>query len=246
MQALTPEFLESCPHEKGFRMRGSQMTRIEVFVDAAFAFAVTMLVISFDAIPRTAPEMVVAIKTIPAFAAAVAQLVWIWHTHTVWCQRYGIDDQPTVWLSALLLIVVLVYIYPMRLMLEGFFAWITGGYLPSTFDFSGFEELRFMFVFLGSAFAALSITFVLMYRYALRKAEPLLLNATELARTRMVVQIWAGCLVIGLALVVLALLLPGHAVPYSGFVLFLIGGWHAWVEAKGSNRKESEPGVLND
>lgn len=34
-------------------MRGLDMTQIEVFVDAAFAFAVTMLVISFDAIPRT-------------------------------------------------------------------------------------------------------------------------------------------------------------------------------------------------
>lgn len=234
MPALTPQFLETCPLEKGFRMRGSQMTRIEVFIDAAFAFAVTILVISFDTIPRTVPEMVIAIKTIPAFAAAVAQLVWIWHTHTVWCQRYGFDDQPTVWLSALLLVVVLVYIYPMRIMIEGFFEWMTGGYLPSSFELRDLGELRFMFAFMGSAFAALSLCFVLMYRYALGKADLLLLNPLERSRTVMVVRIWSGCLVIGLILVVLALLLPERAVPFSGFVLFLIGAWIFFVEARGT------------
>lgn len=47
MTPLTPQFIESCPVEKGFHQRGLEMTRIEVFVDAAFAFAVTLLVISF-------------------------------------------------------------------------------------------------------------------------------------------------------------------------------------------------------
>ena len=47
------------------------------FVDAALAFAVTMLVISFDAIPTDFDERVGAIKGIPAFVMAVVQLVWI-------------------------------------------------------------------------------------------------------------------------------------------------------------------------
>ena len=82
--------------EGGFRMRGLEMTRIEVFVDAAFAFAVTMLVISFDAIPTDFDELVDAIKSIPAFVAAVWQLVWIWYTHNKWSRRYGLDDARTV------------------------------------------------------------------------------------------------------------------------------------------------------
>jgi hypothetical protein len=44
MQTLSDDFIKQCPDEKGFRMRGEAMTRIEVFVDAAFAFAVTMIV----------------------------------------------------------------------------------------------------------------------------------------------------------------------------------------------------------
>ena len=51
MIQLTREFVDRCPVENDFRLRGLEMTRIEVFVDAAFAFAVTLLVISFDAIP---------------------------------------------------------------------------------------------------------------------------------------------------------------------------------------------------
>ena len=129
-------------------MRGLEMTRIEVFVDAAFAFAVTMLVISFDAIPRTYPEMVIAIKTIPAFVAAVAQLVWIWQAHNLWSERYGLNDGRTIWLSARLLVVVLIYIYPMRIMAQGFFAWISRGYLHISFNLLSMEELSAMFVFL--------------------------------------------------------------------------------------------------
>ena len=39
MTPLTQEFVDGCPKEGVFRMRGLEMTRIEVFVDAAFAFA---------------------------------------------------------------------------------------------------------------------------------------------------------------------------------------------------------------
>ena len=67
MNPLSQEFLDQCPVQKGFRQRGMEMTRIEVFVDAAFAFAVTMLVISFDQIPQSFNEMVEAVKGIPAF-----------------------------------------------------------------------------------------------------------------------------------------------------------------------------------
>ena len=40
MQALRREFLAQCPVDDGFRLRDVNMTRIEVFIDAAFAFAV--------------------------------------------------------------------------------------------------------------------------------------------------------------------------------------------------------------
>ena len=45
MQQLSGEFLDSCRRDDGRILRGENMTRIETFVAAAFAFAFTMLVI---------------------------------------------------------------------------------------------------------------------------------------------------------------------------------------------------------
>ena len=50
--------LTDLPTEQGMRLRGLAMTRIETFADAAFAFAVTLLVISVDDVPRSFEEMV--------------------------------------------------------------------------------------------------------------------------------------------------------------------------------------------
>jgi hypothetical protein len=184
MTPLKQEYVDNCPVEAGFRMRGIEMTRTEVFVDAAFAFAVTMLVISFDAIPTSYDEVVLAIKGIPAFIVAVIQLVWIWYTHNKWSRRYGLDTAMTVTLSTALLIVVLIFIYPMRMMAEGFFFWVSRGYLHLSFDLKSIEELSAMFVFLGIGFVALCLVFVLMYHYAGSLKRELRLNAFESYETR--------------------------------------------------------------
>ena len=148
MIPIDQAFLEQCPTEKGFRLRGINMTRIDVFVDAAFAFAITMLVISFDSIPQNFSEMVIAIKNIPAFIASVVQLVWICHTHNIWSKRFGLDNGMTVILSTSLLIVVLIYIYPLRIMNQGMMNLFTNSYLPNDFNLESIEELSMMFIFL--------------------------------------------------------------------------------------------------
>jgi chromate transport protein ChrA len=225
MTPLTQEFVDNCPNEKGFRMRGLDMTRLEVFIDAAFAFAVTMLVISFDSIPGSYDEMIVAIKSIPAFIIAVAQLIWIWHTHNVWSRRFGLDTTYTVFISAALLIVVLIYVYPMRIMAAGLFAWLTSDYLPSNFKDISFEQLRDMFIFLGIGFIALCLVFVQMYRYAKSMKNQLRLNDYEFFKSQTLQIKWIGAAMIGLICVLLAMTLPSHLVPYSGFSFFLLGIW---------------------
>ena len=225
MPSLTQEFVDSCPVENGFRMRGLEMTRLEVFIDAAFAFAVTMLVISFDNIPRSYDEVILAIKSIPAFILAVAQLVWIWHTHNMWSRRFGLDTAYTVFISTALLIVVLIYVYPMRIMAGGMFAWFTSDYLPSNFKSITLDELRDMFIFLGLGFIALCLVFVEMYRYAARLKVELLLSEHELFESRTRAVMWTGAAGIGLMSVILAITLPTQLVPYSGFTFMLLGPW---------------------
>ena len=223
-------------------MRGLEMTRLEVFIDAAFAFAVTMLVISFDSIPRSYDEVMLAVKSIPAFIVAVAQLVWIWHTHNVWSRRFGLDTAYTVFISAALLIVVLIYVYPMRIMAAGMFAWFTNDYLPSNFKDISLDELRDMWVFLAIGFIALCLVFVQMYRYAARLKEELRLSNFELFEIRTSAIMWSGAAVIGLLCIILAIILPRQYVPFSGFSFMLLAIWFPLMRRR---RRKSAPGPLS-
>lgn len=224
-QPLSDEFLAQCPIEDDIRLRGKDMTRIEVFVDAAFAFALTMLVISFDRIPESFDEIVLAIKGIPAFVVAVIQLVWIWHTQSQWSERYGLRDFGTVVLSTALLIVMLVYIYPMRIMFESMFAYITRDYLPSSFRITSVEDVRWMFVFMGVGLAAICLVFSLMYRHALRKADTLRLSTSESYFTQTTAIVWLGSAVVCLVPAGLGLTLSQNYLAFSGMGFALLGVW---------------------
>jgi hypothetical protein len=48
-----PADLDSLPRLRGFRLRGMKMTRLETFIDAAFAFAISMLVIAANQVLDT-------------------------------------------------------------------------------------------------------------------------------------------------------------------------------------------------
>lgn len=242
MIQLSQDFVDRCPVEGGFRLRGLEMTRTEVFVDAAFAFAVTLLVISFDAIPRNWDEVVLAIKAIPAFIVAVAQLVWLWYEHSKWSKRYGLDDGMTAFLSALLLIAMLIYIYPMRMMAGGMFAWMTDSYLPQSFELEHWNQLAGMFVFLGACFASLCLVFAWFNLYAIQRRRELLLSPRETYSTKTAALTWAGSAAIGVASVAAALSLPPPWTPFAGFCYALLGAWIPLFAAyRTSGRPPAEP-----
>ncbi|MEE2775785.1 MAG: hypothetical protein VYE73_03355 [Acidobacteriota bacterium] len=74
--------LGQLPAHEGFRMRGLQMTRIETFTDAAFAFSLTLLVIAID-LASSYAEPTAALQGVPAFAfsavllAIVLPVTWV-------------------------------------------------------------------------------------------------------------------------------------------------------------------------
>lgn len=133
-------------------MRDENMTRIETFVAAAFVFAVTMLVISVGTAPETMQDFVDATKQPPAFTASCTIIMWIWRTHAVWCRRYGLEDGITIFLSSSLIILVLSYIYPLRLLMQSLFQTISSGYFLMKMKFNYVWEVRFMFAFYAIGF----------------------------------------------------------------------------------------------
>ena len=97
------------------------MTRLEAFSDAAFAFALTLLVVSLD-VPKSYDELMRTMRGFPSFACCFALLVWIWHEHNLFFRRYGLQDGWTVFVNSMLLFVTLFYVYPLKFMFDSMFA----------------------------------------------------------------------------------------------------------------------------
>jgi hypothetical protein len=74
ISSTLPVDLDSLPRLDGFRLRGMQMTRLETFIDAAFAFAISMLVIAAQQIPDNIQTLLSAFKNVPTFVCSIAVL----------------------------------------------------------------------------------------------------------------------------------------------------------------------------
>lgn len=209
----------------GFRERGQQVTRLETFVDAAFAFAVTLLVISAGALPDSIDTLVHSLERVPAFAAAFAFLALFWAAHDNWSRRYGLDDRTTTLLSLLLVFLVLIYVYPLRMLFESFFAWITLGRLQMSFTIGSFQDLMMMFAIYAVCFATLSAVMLLMYLHAWRRRDAIGLDAHERATTLSNVGVYATFVLIAMLSLGLALLMPrpgsewAYGIPGMAYVL---------------------------
>lgn len=105
--ALPPN-LDQLPRLDGFRLRGIEMTRLETFIDAAFAFAVTMMVIAAQQVPDDIDTLLAAFKHVPAFLASVLVLGIFWRGHWMWSRRYGLEDGASIFISWALLATILI------------------------------------------------------------------------------------------------------------------------------------------
>src|SRR6266404_6678168 len=90
--SAVPVDLNRLPRLGGFRLRGIEMTRLETFIDAAFAFAISMLVIAAQQIPDNIQALLGAFRNVPTFVCSIAVLGIFWRGHWLWSRRYGLED----------------------------------------------------------------------------------------------------------------------------------------------------------
>lgn len=192
------------------RIRRHQPTRLEGFVDAAFAFSLTLVVISIGHIPESVPEMLQALRGIPAFSVCFLLIARLWNSHRNWGRHYGIEDTTGLCLSLLLVFLVMLYVYPLRLLFSLLFAVVSHGWMiDHVTELQSLYELRAAYVVYGLGFAAISLVFVFLYRHALRLRVNLALGADEVLATRMHMTIWLCNALVALTSTLLAILLPG-------------------------------------
>ena len=147
-----PWNLDSLPRLGGFRLRGIAMTRLETFIDAAFAFAITMLVIATQQIPDDIETLLAAFKNVPAFVASIVVLGIFWRGHWLWSRRYGLEDGVSILISWAMIVTILIYIYPLKAIFSSMWFLFSGGRLGHLLAPHSETEMRGLFAGLRIGF----------------------------------------------------------------------------------------------
>jgi uncharacterized membrane protein len=204
--------------EPEFRWRGGDVTRIEAFSDAVFAFSVTLLVVSLE-VPRSFDELVAAMRGFPAFGICFAILISFWHNHVRYFRRYALQSAYVTVLNSILLFCLLFYIYPLKFVFSG----LLGG--QGTFEGSAAvtaAQVRVLFGIYGAGYTAICSVFVLLYLHAWKGRTAMLLDAPECRITRQSIIDHVILALVGIGSIALALLLPANLVGLAGYFYFVI------------------------
>lgn len=216
----------SLPSRIEARSERTESARLDNFVDGAFAFAITLLIISGGSLPKNFIELARALRGVPAFAACFAELAWFWHGHVRWRDTARLTDMPSLLLSLLLVFFSLIFVFPLHLVFASLFNGLSGGILSPDFSQAGeniVNTTRGMFAFYGLSFACMAGTLAALYAYGVLAGQPA--TRGESVSLRSQVLLWGFFAGIGLVSALIAALLPprnGWFQGIPGFVYFLL------------------------
>lgn len=192
--------------------------RLDAFVDAAFAFAVTLLVAGGGDPPTTLAEMRGMFASAPSYLASFALIVMFWLSYRdlgrLWPHRDGLSTA----LSLGVVFVVLLYVFPLRLMMESALHALSGGVLPGGDLIDTMDDLRFLYVAYGGGCLALALLFAGLYRHHLKRGEA---GPTQTVSARIWIQNWIILSAASLASIVIALTAPEEIADWAGGFVYM-------------------------
>ncbi len=216
-----PADLDALPRLHGFRLRGMQMTRLETFIDAAFAFAISMLVIAAQQIPDNIQALLAAFKNVPTFVCSIAVLGIFWRGHWLWSRRYGLEDGASILISWVMIVTILIFIYPLKAIFGAMWFFLSSGQVGQPFSLHTTEsQARTLFAIYALGTMAISAEILLLNLRAWLLREPLRLTALERLVTRGELTGWSVPVSVGIVSLVFALTLPAEKIQWSGWVYF--------------------------
>jgi hypothetical protein len=218
--SAVPVDLNMLPRLGGFRLRGIEMTRLETFIDAAFAFAITMLVIAAQQIPDDVETLLAAFKNVPAFITSVIVLGIFWRGHWLWSRRYGLEDGVSIFISWAMIVTILIYMYPLKAIFSSMWFLLSSGRVGHTLGAHSESQVRSVFAVFALGFTAIALEVVLLNLRAWQLRQPLRLNTRETLITLYELTGWSIPVGVGIISLVLALTLPPEQIAWSGWVYF--------------------------
>lgn len=134
---------------------------MEAFSDAVFAFAATLLVVSVGS-ENSDSIIEIDVKLFVGFAISFFVLVILWYLHYNFFRRTTYMDNVIIAINAVLLFVVLYYVFPLKSLVNSWF--MTKGMTP--------DKLAGIFELYGLGFALIFLCLSLMYYRAYKKSTP--------------------------------------------------------------------------
>ncbi len=220
----------------GFRLRGIAMSRIDAFSDAVFAFALTLLVVSLE-VPKAFAQLQETLVGFVPFAICFGVLLTIWYQHYKFFRRFGLHDLPTIVLNAVLLFLLLFYVYPLKFLCNLVVAQLIGNHQVGRLSEPG--QPAELMVLYGGGFAAIYLMIAALYWNGWRRREQLGLNPLERTLAKNYIVDAAGMAAIGLLSCALALALPVRLLALSGWAYLLIGAFKS-VHGRRERRQAAE------
>lgn len=233
----------------GFRQRGTQVTRLETFVDAAFAFSLTLLVISFNDLPDTVAELRVALRRVPTFVLCFVMLAMFWAAHNRWSRRFGLEDARAMLLSLAFVLVVLVYVYPLRMVISSFLSMLSGGWLPNELGFDPQHpvlDAQTAFVVYSLGFGLLSWIMWRLNVHAIKQPHPVPLDEMERYQAQSDIgshRILTATAVLSLLASTVVLVFDLQAGPWVGMAMWVYAPLSVVMPAYWTRRGRRQPTV---
>lgn len=131
--------------------------RLDSFTDAAFAFALSLLVIGNSQIPTDLAMLRSAMANVPVFAIGFAIIGMFWYGHVRWRDYRGDGGGLSVVLTFALVFLVMIYVPPLQAMSASFATYLGGQGTRFTGDIGG------MFAIYGIGFLAMAGTMAALF-----------------------------------------------------------------------------------
>lgn len=220
--------------EQHFRWRGNEVSRVEGFTDAVFAFAVTLLVVALE-VPHTFEGLMDVVRGFPAFVICFWLLMAFWNSHYRFHRRYGIESTFTRVMTLAIIVLVLFFVYPLKFLFTMLTVQIFGLELHDAPHLETLEQARMLYLIYGLGLAGVWGLYATLYGYALARREELQLSASEIIMTR--ASLYGNLIYVGVCMLSIALALSTEIGWLPGFIYFLIGplqSWNGWWAGKKS------------
>ena len=207
--------------------RSHEVTRIEAFSDAVFAFAVTLLIVSLE-VPKSFDYLWYSMISFFPFSLCFMLIFYVWREQYIFFRRYGLHDSRTISINGVLIFMVLFFVYPLKFLSNALMQGLIAPLFHIHTDPNHMLMMKqdqsslLMFVY-SSGYLGIFSLFSMMYYNALQKKKELNLTDSEIFETKTSLYCHIAMASFGVASIIIASFGSGLPSALSGFIYSFVG-----------------------